>query len=156
MNPLQEYATVSARSVYDPASPLTLTVEGGTRVQREPPLWEDTGRYSWWKLRVEGRRGQRGLGRLTVAGETRTSDGDSRSELRPSIMVERWGETLEIRAEAGVVYPWGTSAGDLEYWQSLRGDLGLGANLACRVVVSMREGGGEWSGRGEARVTVQL
>ncbi len=149
-------STLSLRSVYDPAASLRFTGETSVRRDEEYPDRRETDRYWSWKLQAEGRRGQKGLARLTLSGERHGWDGKVRTELRPAALLEVWGHVLEVRGEAGVVYPCGTDAGEVEYWQSVRGDAALGPNLACRLTLTASESGGAWSGRGEARVTVQM
>jgi hypothetical protein len=154
---LLRQSTLSVRTVYDPAASFRLTAEASLRLDEECPECRETDRYVSWKLQAEGRRGQRGLARLTLSGEQHRWDGETRTEFRPAAVLELWGDVLEVRGEAGVVCAWGTEAGETEYWQSMRADISLGANLASRISMTVREsGGGAWGGRGEARITLQL
>ncbi len=155
-SPSSKVSTLTARSVYDPASSLRLAAEASVRREREPPGWVESERYTWWKVQTEARRGLRGLGRVTLAGERHSGGGPAANEIQPSFMIEVWGETLEIRGEAGVTVSWQGESDAVEYWQSIRADLALGANLASRFVLNLRQKGGGGSGAGEGRIVIQL
>ncbi len=149
-------SVVLLRSIWDPAASYRLTAESSLRLDEAYPGLRETDRYLLWKIQAEGRHGQRGLARATLSGERHTWGNHGRSQVRPALLLEMWGEVLEIRSEIGCVYSWGTDAGDVEYWQSVRADVELGSNLACRLVVSVREYEAGWSGNGEARIVLQL